>query len=714
MRVSRNFCILQISVILAGLLLLAACNTPNPVAPPSPTPAPSAPAGITATAGNTQNNLNWNATNYATSYNIYTASSAANAHKGNSNAIKIALGNVISYNHTGLTNGTTYYYVVTAQNLNGESAESSQVNATPMATLPPTAITGAASNIASGSATLTGTVNPNGFTTTVAFQWGTTTSYGSTTASQAAGAGTVVMPVTANLTGLTPGNTYHYRLVAQNANGTAYGLDQSFITPTPPAAPTRVAATPGGNQNIINWNAVSGATSYNIYWSNVTGVNKTNGTKIAGVTSPYSHTGLTNGTTYYYVVTAENSVGESAESTQVSATPMPTPPPAAVTGAASSITTTTATLNGTVNPNGFATTWAFQWGTTTSYGNATASQGAGAGTADVPVTANLTSLAQGTTYHYRLVAQNANGTTYGSDQSFVTLAPPAPPSGVTATASNAANTITWNSVSGATLYNIYWSNVTGVNKTNGTKIASATSPYPHTGLNNGTTYYYVVTAQNAIGESVESAEASATPNRISIDGRLYAGLPGSNALVSVLNNGANVSTATVIINGTPLVYNGPNQDYEATIAVTPGASCTITVTIPGDPNTYTTTETMFSTYPTITAPSSGFSWGILTAHTINWNQGAPTAGPPTPFNEIALLRASNNTFLYPSTGAPKQIPLATTFTIPAGSISLSIVTSANLYVGISQSITVPNAGSGGTFTLTGYSAGVPGTITLLF
>lgn len=703
----------RIIVPLLALLLLAACKNPNPMTPPSPTPVPAAPAGATATAGNTQNVINWNATNYATSYNIYTASSAANAHKGNSNAIKITLGNVITYNHTGLTNGTTYYYVVTAQNLNGESAESSQVNATPMATLPPTAITVAASNIASVSATLTGTVNPNGFTTTVAFQWGTTTSYGSTTASQAAGAGTVDVPVTANLTGLTPGNAYHFRLVAQNANGTAYGLDQSFTTPTPPASPTGVTATPGNNQNIINWNTVSGATSYNIYWSNVTGVNKTNGTKITGATSPYPHTGLTNGTPYFYVVTAQDANGESVESAEASATPMPTPPPAAVTGAASSITTTTATLNGTVNPNGFATTWAFQWGATTGYGNATASTSAGAGTADVPVTANLTMLTQGTTYHFRLVAQNANGTTYGLDQSFVTLAPPAAPSGVTATASNAANTINWNSVSGATSYNIYWSNVTGVNKTNGTKITGATSPYPHTGLSNGTTYYYVVTAQNAIGESVESAEASATPNRISIDGRLYGGLPGSNALVSVLNNGANVSTATVSINGTSLVYNGPNQDYEATVAVTPGASYTITVTIPGDPNTYTTTGTMFSTYPSITTPSSGFSWSILVAHTINWNQGAPTAGPPTPFNEIALLKTSNNAYLYPSTGAPKQIPLATTFTIPGGSISISLATSANLYVGISQSITIPNAGNGGTFTMTGFSTGVPGTITLL-
>jgi len=74
----------------------------------------------------------------------------------------------------------------------------------------------------------------------------------------------------------------------------------------------------------ISWSSVSGATSYNIYWSTTSGVTKTTGTKITGGTSPYAHTGLTNGTTYYYVVTAVNSYGESSESSQVSATPSTT------------------------------------------------------------------------------------------------------------------------------------------------------------------------------------------------------------------------------------------------------------------------------------------------------------------------------------------------------------------------------------------------------
>src|SRR3954453_10306467 len=100
------------------------------------------------------------------------------------------------------------------------------------------------------------------------------------------------------------------------------------------------------------------------------------------------------------------------------------PPPAVTTGAASNVTKSSADVSGTVNPERLATTYHFEYGTTTAYGTSTPTTDAGAGTADVPATATLTGLAPGTTYHYRLVATNAGGTTPGADMTFTTQAAP--------------------------------------------------------------------------------------------------------------------------------------------------------------------------------------------------------------------------------------------------------------------------------------------------
>lgn len=90
---------------------------------------------------------------------------------------------------------------------------------------------------------------------------------------------------------------------------------------TSPTAPSGANASADNGHVLISWNEVSGATSYNVYWSTTSGVTKTSGTKITGTTTPYTHANLTNGTTYYYIVTAVNSSGESVASAQTSATP---------------------------------------------------------------------------------------------------------------------------------------------------------------------------------------------------------------------------------------------------------------------------------------------------------------------------------------------------------------------------------------------------------
>jgi hypothetical protein len=88
--------------------------------------------------------------------------------------------------------------------------------------------TGSASDIHPSSAVLNGTVNPNGKSTHYFFQYGTSTGYGVQTSPASAGSGSANVSVHQTITGLTPGTTYHFRLVAQNATGTSQGADATF------------------------------------------------------------------------------------------------------------------------------------------------------------------------------------------------------------------------------------------------------------------------------------------------------------------------------------------------------------------------------------------------------------------------------------------------------------------------------------------------------
>jgi fibronectin type 3 domain-containing protein len=143
-------------------------------------------------------------------------------------------------------------------------------------------------------------------------------------------------------TGLTGGTTYYYVVSAAYSAGPNAGgesADSSEATATPqglakPLAPALLSAAPGNGQVALSWSASSDATSYNVKRATVSG-----GPYIV-IASPsstsYIDFGLTNGTTYYYVVSAVNSAGESANSSQVSATPQPPASPLAPTNVMSS------------------------------------------------------------------------------------------------------------------------------------------------------------------------------------------------------------------------------------------------------------------------------------------------------------------------------------------------------------------------------------------
>lgn len=113
--------------------------------------------------------------------------------------------------------------------------------------------------------------------------------------------------------------------------------------------------------------------------------------------------------------------------------------PQAQTGGPTLVTSNGATVNGTVYPNGKATTYEFQYGPTTSYGYQTQPTSAGSGTTPTQVSATLSNLLSGTTYHYRVIAFNAGGTAVGSDVQFTTTGTP-PPGGTLPVVSQATAT----------------------------------------------------------------------------------------------------------------------------------------------------------------------------------------------------------------------------------------------------------------------------------
>ncbi len=104
------------------------------------------------------------------------------------------------------------------------------------AATPPSAQTSPATNIGPLGAQVNGVVTPNGHSTTIRFQFGTTTKYGKATTAQNAGQGTSAVPVAAGLTGLKSSTRYHFRVVATSSAGTTRGADKSFVTSKPSTA----------------------------------------------------------------------------------------------------------------------------------------------------------------------------------------------------------------------------------------------------------------------------------------------------------------------------------------------------------------------------------------------------------------------------------------------------------------------------------------------
>ena len=278
---------------------------------------------------------------------------------------------------------------------------------------------------------------------------------------------------------------------------------------TAPPAPENIISIGGNAQDRLSWGNASGATSYNIYWSTTAGVLKKTGTKISPVSSPYYHSGLNNDTTYYYVITATNQYGESIESVEVSAIPSLTNLPLPPTHVATLALNEQVIIRWTaVEAEDANTSYNIYWSTSSGV-----TKGSGA-KIDNAVSPHIhAGLINATTYYYVVTTVNQRGESIESEETSATPDQgniPVAPTGVTATAGDRQAEIRWNDVDSATTYNIYWSTSADVSGKTRTRIEGVTSPYIHTALEQGSVYYYVITAVNGYGESADSAIISVT------------------------------------------------------------------------------------------------------------------------------------------------------------------------------------------------------------
>jgi len=403
------------------------------LAPPNVTTGAATSIGLTTATLNATINPRGSTTNYHFEYSTtaggpYTSTPTRSAGSGSSGVAK-------SEPVSGLSPSTTYFFRVVATNTAGTTtgAELSFTTATPVV---PTVSSNGATNVSRTSATFNGSVNPRGSTTSYHFEYGTSPGgpYGSSTPNTSAGSGSSSVPASADVSGLDANTDYYYVLVANNVAGDATSSEQHFKTTAAPVAPNattdpatgigQTTATlnstinPKGNSTSVHFEYGTSSGSLPSSTSNVDA-----GAGASNVSVPRTASGLAPNTTYFFRVVASNGGGTtngSIRSFKTAAVPPPPKRPTVATGTASSIGETFATLAGSVNPQGLATTWQFQYGTTAAYGLTTPLATAGAGSTAQAVSRAVSLLSPGTTYHYRLVATNSTGTALGADRTFRT------------------------------------------------------------------------------------------------------------------------------------------------------------------------------------------------------------------------------------------------------------------------------------------------------
>lgn len=399
---------------------------------------------------------------------------------------------------TGLSPGTTYYYRLRTANATGSSPDSpSPVSVT---TVPPAPSLSAATAISG-----TGfTANWNAAAGATEYRLDVSTHNGFT--SFVPGYNDKIVPASPTshaVTGLVAGTTYYYRVRAHNSPSGTSGTTGVIEVITLPDPPVSAAATQIGQVVFTaNWGAVTGASHYfldvstdALFSALSTGYSDL---QVTGLSQ--SVTGLTESTTYYYRVRAANASGSSANSSTITVL---TGPPAPVATAATTVgqTSFTATWGAVAGATGYKVDVA----TDATFPSFVAGfQDAAASTTSL----NITGLAAGTTYYYRVRATNGTGASnYSNVISQITIpaTPAIPSTGAVSLIGQTSFTINWTAATGAVDYFVDVKDVGGNALTGYSNVSTtATSLAVANGITAGTAYQYVVRAANSAGTSPSS------------------------------------------------------------------------------------------------------------------------------------------------------------------------------------------------------------------
>ena len=391
----------------------------------SPTPSVASASNITVTSATLNGTVNANYLPTVVTFEYGLTASYGSTITATQSPLTGNTSTNISADITGLTAGTIYHYRTKAVNSLG-TTYSDDISFTTLGKVP-TITTQEATNITMAGAQINGMVNPNFFSTVITFEYGITISYGNTVpATQSPLTGGVDKIVSASISALAGGVTYHFRAKAVNSLGTSYGGDKTFTTLGKIPTVTTQAVT---NKTTVGAQ-LNGTAKANYIPTEVTfeyGITNSYGNKVTATQSPITGstntnvnailTGLTVATIYHYRIVATNSLGTTngGDMTFTTLGQVPT----VTTMAATSTTTVAAQLNGSINANYLETTVTFEYGTTTNYGSTVTSiQSPVTGNMNTDVSVNISGLISGSTYHFRVKAVNSLGSTYGSDMTF--------------------------------------------------------------------------------------------------------------------------------------------------------------------------------------------------------------------------------------------------------------------------------------------------------